>query len=133
MDTKEIFTKYSTIAVYGMSKNPAKPSFTIPMFFFDLGYTIFPINPTAEEIEGIKVYRNLIDIPEMIDILNVFRPAEEAVKIVKEAIQRKEMFGDIKLIWLQLDIYNDEAKALAEQNNIDFIQDKCMFMEYQYV
>ncbi len=133
METKEVFTKYSNIAVYGMSKNPSKPSFTVPMFFYDMGYKIFPINPTTDEIEGIKVYHNLNDIPEMIDILNVFRPAEEALKIVEEAIQRKEMFGDIKLIWLQEGIFNDEAKALAEQNKLDFIQDKCMFVEYQYV
>jgi predicted CoA-binding protein len=127
---KDYLEKYKNIAVYGMSANAAKPSHTVPMFMHKQGYNIFPINPTADEIGSLKVYRKLIDIPEHIDILNVFRPSEEALDVVKEAVERKHLKGDIRLIWLQLGIENEEAKALALKNDIAFIQNKCMYVEY---
>lgn len=130
MTIKEIFDTYKTIAVYGMSTNPSKPSHTVPAYLFNQGYNIIPVNPVAEEIIGKKVYKKLVDIPEPIDILNVFRPSEQALGVVEEAIERKNAKGDIKLIWLQEGIINEEAEKLAEENGIEFIQDKCMYKEY---
>ncbi len=130
MDIKKVFEDYNTIAVYGMSTNPAKPSHTVPVFFLDHGYTVYPVNPVADEIAGEKVYKNLADAPEGIEILNVFRPSDQALGVVEEAVARKKAKGDIKLIWLQEGIISDEAKKLAEENGIDFIQDKCMYKEY---
>lgn len=127
---KEYFDKYKNIAVYGMSTNPAKPAHTVPMFIKKQGYEIIPVNPRADEIAGMKSYSSLMDIPERIDILNVFRPSEEAVKVVEEAIERKNAKGDIRVIWLQLGIENDEAKKLALKNDIAFVQNKCMYVEY---
>ena len=130
MNLKEIFESYKNIAVYGMSKNPGKAAYSVPKFFINEGFNVIPINPSTDEIEGKKSYSNINDIPDEIDILNVFRPSEQALEVVKEAIERKKSKGDIKLIWLQEGIYSVEAKVLAESNGIQFIQDKCMYKEY---
>ncbi|HPD33158.1 MAG TPA: CoA-binding protein [Candidatus Kapabacteria bacterium] len=130
MTTQEILSKYKTIAVYGMSGNPSKPAYEIPEFMIEKGYNIIPINPKEEQILGKKVYHNLMDVPDKIEILDVFRPSQEVVEVVRQAIERKKAKGDIDVIWLQLGIYNDEAKALAENNGLEFIQDKCLKIEY---
>ncbi len=113
-----------------MSNNNEKPAYKVPVFMNKNGYKIIPVNPKYDEIAGHKAYSDLLDIPEEIEILNVFRPSEEAVDVVKQAIERKKKRGDIKLIWLQLGIANEEAKELALQNGFEFIQDKCMHIEY---
>ncbi len=131
MSYKQIFDKYRTIAVYGMSTNPAKPSNEVPALLESAGYNIIPINPVAQEINGKKSYPKIADIPDKIEILNVFRPSEQALDVVKEAVERKKEKGDIEVIWLQEGIRNDEAKKLAEENGIEFVQDRCMKIEYQ--
>lgn len=131
MSFKPIFDKYRTIAVYGMSTNPAKASNEVPALLESAGYNIIPINPVAQEIDGKKSYPKIADIPDKIEILNVFRPSEQALDVVKEAIERKKEKGDIYVIWLQEGIVNDEAKKLAEENGIEFVQDRCMKKEYQ--
>jgi len=131
MSIKDIFEKYKTIAVYGMSTNDVKPSHYVPTFLLSQGYKIIPINPVANEIAGQKAYKNIIDIPEDIEILNVFRPSNLVLEVVEEAIERKKQRGDIDLIWLQEGIVNDEAKKIAESFGIEFIQDRCMLKEYK--
>jgi hypothetical protein len=131
MSFKPIYDKYKTIAVYGMSTNPAKPANFVPAFLESNGYTIIPINPAAQEIDGKKSYPKIADIPDKIEILNVFRPSEQALDIVKEAVERKKVKGDIDVVWLQEGIINNEAKILAEENGIEFVQDRCMKKEYQ--
>ena len=128
---QEVFDKMKTIAVYGMSTNIAKAEHTVPGYLLKRGYNIIPINPNAETILKQKVYRNLMEIPDKIDIVNIFRPEEEALTIVKEAIERKKAKGDIKLIWLQLGLKNAEAKQLAKENGIDYIEDKCIYIEHK--
>jgi uncharacterized protein len=131
MTIKEIFEKYKTIAVYGMSKNPAKAANYVPAYLRGQGYNIIPINPTANEIDGLRCYPKLADVPDKIEILNVFRPSEDALDAVIEAVERKRTKGDIELIWLQEGIINDDAKLLAETNGIAFVQDKCMLKEHK--
>ena len=131
MTTKQILEDFMSVAVIGMSKNPSKPANEVPMLLSRHGYRIIPINPTADEIEGMKAYNSIADVPNEIEILNVFRPSEEALEITKQAVARKKEKGDIQVIWLQLGIENDEAKKLAEENGIEFVQDKCMKIEYQ--
>ncbi|MBI5325171.1 MAG: CoA-binding protein [Ignavibacteriae bacterium] len=131
MSYKAIFDKYKTIAVYGMSTNPAKPSNYVPAFLESAGFIIIPINPVAKEIVGKTVYPKLIDVPVQIEILDVFRPSEQALDVVREAVERKKANGDIEVIWLQEGIINDDAKKLAEENGIQFVQDRCMKVEYQ--
>ncbi len=130
MKIEEIFKEHKTIAVVGMSKNPRKAAYSVPMFMKGEDYNIIPVNPTADDIEGMKCYHTLSDVIENIEIVNVFRPSDDALEVVKEAIKRKEEKGDIKVIWLQEGIYHPEAKLLAEQAGIVYIEDKCMYKEY---
>lgn len=133
MEMKEIFSNYKNIAVYGMSTNLEKAAHGVPGYMLKQGYNVIPINPTAETIMKQKVYKNIMDIPDSIDILNIFRPQEEAFEIVKEAVERKNAKGDIKLIWLQLGLQNAEAKKLAEENGIEYIENKCIYVEHKKV
>lgn len=131
MTIKEILEKYKKIAYYGISTNPDKPAYRVPAFMQSQGYEVIPINPHADEILGKKVYRNLMDVEEEIEILDVFRPSDQTVQVVKEAIERNKAKGDIKVIWLQLGIMNEEAKKLAEEHGFIFVQDKCLHIEYE--
>ena len=130
MTFKEIFDKYNTIAVYGMSTNPRKAANSVPTYFIAEGYKVIPINPVADEIAGEKAYSKLLDIPDKIEILNVFRPSEDSLGVVQEAVERNNQKGDIDLIWLQEGIINYEAENLAKENGIEFVQDRCMYKEH---
>ena len=130
MTFQEIFETYTSVAVFGMSTNPSKPAHYVPAFMIEKGYDVFPLNPDAEEIAGRPAFKAIADIPEKIDILNVFRPSEQCLKVVEEAVNRKRRKGDIQLIWLQEGIISEDARKLAEENGIDFIQNHCMMKEY---
>ncbi len=130
MNKKEIFENYNNIAVFGMSTDPAKPAHTVPLYFIQKGYNVVPINPRADEIAGKKAYGSIDEVPGEIDILNVFRPSDECLEIVEKAVKRHREKGDIKLIWLQEGIVNNEAEKIALENGIDFIQNECLFKEY---
>lgn len=130
MNIEEIFKNNKNIAVVGMSTNPSKPAHTVPAFFDKEGYNIIPVNPAVEEILGKKSYPSLAEVPDTIDIVNVFRRSEDALAVVQAAIERKNKVGDVKIIWLQEGIINYEAKKLAHESGIKFIQDKCMYKEY---
>ncbi|MCO5252420.1 MAG: CoA-binding protein [Candidatus Kapabacteria bacterium] len=130
MTFREIFESYETIAVYGMSKNTVKAAHTVPVFMYNQGYNVIPINPTVDKILKLKAYPSLDEVPDEIEILNVFRPSEQAFEVVKEAVERHKKKGDIKLIWLQQGIESEEGKKLALDNGIEFIQNRCMYVEF---
>ena len=90
-----------------------------------------PINPKAEMILGCKGYAKLGDVPESIDIVDVFRPAEYIPDVVREAIARKQYKGDVSVIWLQEGIQSDDGKRLAEDAGIIFVQNTCMKKEHE--
>lgn len=131
MEFKEIFEKYKNIAVVGMSKHLEKPAFTVPGYMKKQGYNLYPVNPTAETIMKLKCYPNLLEVEGEIDIVNVFRPGQDCLEIVEQAIERKNTKGDVKVIWLQLGIINNDAKMIAEENDIFFIQDTCIYVEHR--
>jgi predicted CoA-binding protein len=126
---KQIFS-LKNIAVVGMSDNPEKPSNRVPAYLMKQGYKIIPVNPTKNEIMGLKSYKSLLEVEDEIDVVDVFRRPEQVLEVVRDAIERKKQRGDIKAIWLQEGIVNDEAKRIAEENGLLFIQDKCMFREH---
>lgn len=128
---REILEQSSTIAVVGMSRDTWKPAHTVPAYFIKQGYEVIPVNPYADEILGRKSYDTLLDVPEVIHIVNVFRPSDKVLEVVQKAVQRKQEKGDIDMIWLQLGIANDEARQLAEENDIVFVQDQCMYIDYK--
>ncbi|MEE6208855.1 CoA-binding protein [Salarchaeum sp. III] len=119
--------EYDTIAVVGCSSTPGKAAHDIPKYLIEHGYEVIPVNPYADEILGKRAYDSLDDVAEEIDLVDVFRPGDEAPGIVEQAIAR----DDVKAVWLQLDITNDEAAEMAENAGLRFVQDKCMKVEHR--
>ncbi|MBN1262561.1 MAG: CoA-binding protein [Anaerolineae bacterium] len=126
---REELLRARTVAVVGMSANPQKAAHRVPRFLIQAGYQVIPVNPFAGEILGRPAYPDLMAVPGRIDIVDVFRPSADALGVVKQAIARHEARGDVSLIWLQLGIANETARALAEAAGIPFVQDRCMAIE----
>jgi len=122
---KELLSSSKIIAVVGLSPKTDKPSNRVAQYLIEHGYRVIPVNPQHEEILGERSYKSLSDIPDKIDIVDIFMRAENVVPVVEEAIKLKP-----KAIWLQLDIVNDEAKAIAEKNGTDFVQNLCIKLEH---
>ena len=129
-DIKEILSKNKTIAMIGVSKDPTKPSTIVMKYMQKYGYKVVPVNPKAkgEKILGEEVFGKLEEIKIPIDIVDVFRPSNEALKIAEDTVKIKA-----KVLWLQLGIRSDEAKATVELNNIEYIENRCTKMEYQKI
>ena len=127
-NTKEILSKYKDIALVGASKDLNKTSSIVMRYLQNFGFKIYPVNPSmkGEKILGENVFEKISDISSKIDIINVFRPSTEAVEIAKEAVSVKA-----KVLWLQLDIKNDEAKKIVEANDIIYIENKCTKIEFE--
>jgi uncharacterized protein len=125
--------KSRTIAMVGLSKDPAKPSQVVAAFLQAHGYRIVPVNPTAEEILGEKCFLSVLDVPDelarTIEVVDVFRKSGDVPAIVDEAITLKKKFGALKGIWLQSGIWNDGARLKAEGAGLLFVQDQCMKIE----
>ena len=120
----QILSAAKNIAVVGLSPDESKPSNEVAKFLIERGFNVFPIYPKFDEILGRKVYRNLTQIHEDIDIVVMFRKGEFASELVKDAVKK-----GVKTLWLQLGITNDAAGAIARENGINFVQDKCIKIE----
>lgn len=118
---RQIFERSETIAVVGASPDPDRAGNYIPAYLKQRGYRIIPVNPTCDEVLGIKCYDSLDDIPEPVDCVEVFRRPEHTPEIARQAVA----IG-AKALWLQIGIINDEAKRIAEQAGLLFVQDECM-------
>ena len=114
------------VTVIGMSKNPSKAAHYVPKYLSENGYDITPINPTAEQILEKKCYSSISEINEQIDIVDIFRPSDDVLLFVQEAIKKKP-----KVIWLQEGIHNLEAEDLARKEGIKVIFNRCMLAEHQ--
>ena len=127
---KEILSNYKTIAMVGVSKDEKKPSTIVMKYMQKYGFKVIPVNPRAkgEKILGEQVYAKLEDIKIPIEIVNVFRPSKEAINFARNAVKI-----DAKVLWLQLGIRCKEAKALVEDNQIQYIENRCTKMEYQKI
>ncbi len=119
-----------TIAVVGCSSTPGKSAHDVPAYLQDQGYRIIPVNPYAEEILGEAAHDQLSDVPETIDLVDVFRPSEETPDIVDDVIARHEAEGDADAVWLQLGIASDEAASRAQAADLAFVQDRCLKVEH---
>ena len=117
---------YKNVAVVGMSKNSSKAAHYVPKYLSDNGYDITPVNPTTDEILGKKCFNSVSEIDEEIDIVDVFRPSDQVLPVVQEAIKKKP-----KVIWLQEGIHNAEAEELARKAGIKVIFNRCMLAEHQ--
>jgi uncharacterized protein len=122
---KDLLHTARVIAIVGLSPDEEKPSNGVARYLKAKGYRIIPVNPVQDEILGERAYKSLRDIPEKVDIVDIFMRPEKVVPFVEEAIT----IGP-KAIWLQLGIRNDEAKGLAEKAGIPFVQDHCVKQEH---
>ena len=130
IDTKDILTKYKNIALVGASKDLKKTSTVVMKYLQTYGYKVYPVNPniSGEEILGEQVYGKVSEIDGPVDIIDVFRPSDEAIEFANEAIKIKA-----KVLWLQLNIKSPEAKKIVEANNIIYIEDKCTKIEVENI
>lgn len=117
-----------TIAVIGLSANPAKPSHYVPEYMQRHGYRILPVNPTVDEVLGEKSYASLTDLPIKPDIVNVFRLPQYIPAIVEEMLHL-----GLKNLWVQLGIINREAAARAEAAGIHVVMDHCIMVEHRHL
>lgn len=120
------FYSLKNIAVVGMSKNPEKAAYYVPKYLVAQGYNIIPVNPTADEIMGRKCYHEINEVNESIDIVDVFRPSDQVIPVVEEAVKKKP-----KVIWLQEGIHNQEAEELARKAGIEVVFNRCMLAEHE--
>jgi uncharacterized protein len=124
MEPEEILERYNTIAVVGLSRDPSKSAHSVPRTMQAAGFRVIPVNPYADTLLGEKVYRSLQEIPEPIDVVEVFRPSEEAPAIARQAVA----IG-AKALWLQLGLTSAEARAIAEDAGLEYVEDRCMAVE----
>ena len=115
------------IAVVGMSKNQDKAAHYVPKYLIEQGFNVIPVNPTATEILGRKCYPTLLDVPDTVDIVDVFRPSDQLMPVMEESVKIKP-----NVIWLQEGIHNKEAEDVARKAGIPLvIFNRCMLAEHQ--
>jgi predicted CoA-binding protein len=128
MDTdavvEEILTTYDTITVVGASGDPMKPAHYVPATMQQHGWRIIPVNPTAQGVLGERTYPTLADVPEPVHFVNVFRPSPETPDIARQAVA-----AGAKALWLQLGIRSAEARRIAEDAGLSYVEDRCLIIE----
>jgi predicted CoA-binding protein len=121
VSSKEILEYSNTIAVVGASRDASKPSASVPLLMQQHGWRIIPVNPFADELFGVRAYRSLRDIPEKVDLVDVFRPGADTPPIARDAAA----IG-ARALWLQSGIRNEETRRIAEEAGLDYVEDECV-------
>jgi predicted CoA-binding protein len=122
----DILTKYKRIAVVGLSSNPARPSYGVSEYMQSAGYQIVPVNPNETDVLGEPSYASLQDVPQKIEIVDIFRRPEEVPPVVDAAIQ-----VGAKVVWMQLGIISEAAAEKARGAGIIVVMDACLFIEHK--
>jgi uncharacterized protein len=115
-----------TIAVVGLSNDPLRPSHGVTAYMQSQGYRIIPVNPQIESCLGEKAYASLLEVPEKVDIVNIFRRPEFVDEVVDQAIQLK-----VPAIWMQEDVIHEKAAEKARRNGIFVVMDRCILKEHR--
>lgn len=126
MSVDEILKNAKSVAIVGLSLDESKASNMVARYLLQNGFKIYPVYPKEDEILGLKVYRNLSQISEPVDIAVMFRKSEFAQILIDEVIRKS-----VLTFWLQLGIVNEAAKLKASQNGVNFVQDKCIKIEFE--
>ena len=121
----ELLETAKTIAVVGLTDTPMRPSYGVSHYMRSQGYRIIPVNPNIEQWEGEKAYPSLLDVPEKVDVVNVFRRSEAVPELVDHAIQIKA-----PAIWMQEGVVHHQAAEKARQAGIFVVMDKCILKEH---
>jgi predicted CoA-binding protein len=123
---RDLLSNVKTIAVVGLSDSPMRPSHVVSAYMQAQGYRIIPVNPHVAEALGEKSYRSLLEVPEKIDLVDVFRRPEFVDEIVEQAIQLM-----IPAIWLQEDVINERAAERARKAGMFVVMDRCILKEHR--
>jgi predicted CoA-binding protein len=131
----EVIGNHKVVAVVGASKNPEKDAYTVPEYLQRHGYTIIPVNPTTDSINGLKTYPSLSAIPDdlakQVEVVDVFRPSEELPEVAKQVVELKKRTGRPIVFWGQEGLENEEAKKILSEAKIDYVMDRCMRVEHR--
>ena len=122
----ELLQRSKTIAVVGLSDNPLRPSHGVSAYMQSHGYRIIPVNPRIDEALGERAYPTLLNVPEKIDIVNIFRRPEFISEIVEQAIELK-----VPVIWMQEEIVHEPAAQKARSHGIFVVMDRCILQEHR--
>ena len=122
----ELLTRARTIAVVGLSNDPLRPSHGVSAYMQSQGYRIIPVNPQIESSLGEKAYASLLEVPEKIDIVNIFRRPEFVEEIVNQAIRLK-----VPAVWMQEGVIHQKAADKARQAGICVVMDRCILQEHR--
>ena len=121
---ERILTSYDTITVVGASAVAAKAAHSVPAHMQQHGWRIIPVNPHADRILGEPVYRTLADVPEPVGLVDVFRPAAQTPDVARQAVA-----AGAAALWLQLGIASEEARRIAEDAGLLYVEDRCLIIE----
>jgi len=136
-DVDEILRKYKTVAIVGLSRDPAKDSHKVGEYLKSQGFRIVPINPFVDEVLGEKSYESLLNMPveeqRGIEIVDVFRPAVDVPLIVGQTIRLKKLYDVPHVVWMQIGIVNEEAANEARKAGLSVIMDKCLMREHRRI
>ena len=124
-ELRSILGSAHTIAVVGLSSKPWRDSYRIARYLQEHGYRIVPVNPKETEVLGERAYPSLLDIPLPIDAVDVLRRSEHTPEVARQAVA-----VGAKVLWLQLDIVNDEARTIAEEAGLDVVMGVCIMVEH---
>ena len=122
---REILSSSKVIAVVGHSDKPYRTSYRIAQYLRAVGYKVYPVNPMVDEIDGEKSYPSLQEVPEPIDVVDVFRRREHLAGVVEDAIE-----ANAKSVWGQLGVIDLDAGAKGEQAGLDMVMDLCIKIEH---
>ena len=127
---KDILTRTKVIAIVGVSMNPVRPSYYVARYLGLKGFRIIPVNPghAGKELFGETVRASLADVPEPVDMVDIFRRSDAVPAIVNEALER---FPTLRTVWMQIGVEHAEAAAQAEARGVDVVQNRCPKIEYQ--
>lgn len=123
---RDLLDRAHTIAVVGLSNNPLRPSHGVTAYMQSQGYKIIPVNPTINEALGEKSYPSLFEVPDRIDIVNIFRRAEFVEEIVEQAIKL-----NVAAVWMQEEVINEAAAEKARRAGMFVAMDLCILKEHQ--
>jgi predicted CoA-binding protein len=132
---REILSRHRNVAVVGLSNDLSRPSYIVAEYLKNHGFHIFPVNPFIAEALGEKSYRSLSEMPleiqKTIEIVDIFRRAEDVLPIAEQAMQMRKMHGSPQVVWMQLGIINEQAAELAWKAGLKVVMNRCIRTEHQ--
>jgi predicted CoA-binding protein len=122
---RDILTTYSRIAMVGVSGNPTRASYRALVHMKSKGYTVYPVNPSYDDILGLKCYKSLLDITDPVDIVDIFRRADTVIPLIGEALE-----VGAKVFWMQIGVVHEAAAAQAAAAGLEVVMDRCVKIEH---